>query len=107
MAEAAQQMSEIRAELAARVDSITARAAIARPGEIAIELETVRRIAHRSGIRPAVTVIHALDSALARGEHGALVQGWLAVLRDAVDCDFAESSADTLFAAACSVRLNG
>ncbi|MBR0553278.1 hypothetical protein [Stakelama marina] len=107
MAQTALPTPEIRAELAARVDSITARAPATHPGEIALELETIRRIAHQNGIRPAVTVIHALDSALARGECGALVQGWLAILRDAVDCDFAEASADTLFAAACSVRLNG
>ncbi|WNO54251.1 hypothetical protein [Stakelama saccharophila] len=98
---------EIRAELGARVDAVSARAHCSRPGEIAAELEAIRSLARRNGIRPAVTVIHAIDSALARGEHGALVQGWLAILRDAVDSDLSEPNAETLFTAACSVRLNG
>ena len=52
--------------------------------ELAPEVDAIRLIAHRDGMQPAVTVAHFLDSALARGEHGALVHGWLAMLRDAV-----------------------
>ena len=33
---------------------------------------------------PAVTVAHALESALARGERGPLIRGWLDILREAV-----------------------
>lgn len=97
----------IIAELAARIDMIDARARNARAGELASELEAVRAMACANGIQPAVTVIHAIDSALARGEHRAMIHGWLSILRDAVGCDRRDADADAAFAAACVVRYGG
>lgn len=97
----------IVAELAARIDMIDARADRVRAGELANELESIRRLAHANGIQPAVTVIHAIDSALARGEHRAMIHGWLSILRDAVGCDRNDADADAAFAAACIVRYGG
>ena len=54
---------------------------------MASDLDQVRRIARAAGMFPAVTVAHALESALARGERGPLIRGWLDILRDAVGCD--------------------
>lgn len=95
----------IRAELVARVDAMDQYAGRLRPDELADELETIRRIALVNGLGPAVTVVHALDTALARGERGPLVHGWLAILRDALDCEATDARACDTFAAACSVRL--
>ena len=94
-------------DLTARVDAIDRRADRLRPGEIAGELEAIRRIAARHGIGPAITVVHALDAALSRGERGPLVHGWLAILRDAVGCASYTPAAVETYAAACAVRLNG
>ncbi|GAA4767249.1 hypothetical protein GCM10023219_11040 [Stakelama sediminis] len=93
-------------ELMDRIDAVSVRMSAARPCEIALEVETMRRMARDNGIRPALTVLHAIDSALARGERGVLVRGWLDILRDAVGYGD-DQDAETLFAAACSVRLNG
>ncbi|MES2336742.1 MAG: hypothetical protein V4537_01445 [Pseudomonadota bacterium] len=97
----------VRADLVARVDAMDRRADRLRPGELAYELENIRRIAARHGIGPAITVVHALDSALSRGERGPLVHGWLAILRDAVGSTVCTQQASDTFAAACAVRLNG
>ena len=97
----------IRADLVARIDAMDRHADRLRPGELACELEAIRRIAARHGIGSAMTVVHALDTALSRGERGALVHGWLAILRDAVGCTVTTQAAADTYAAACAVRLNG
>ena len=93
-------ITAIKAELAGRIAELDGRA-------IAPEVDAIRLIAHRSGLNPAVTVAHFLDSALARGEHGPLVHGWLALLGDAVASERQDVAACETFAAACSVRLAG
>ncbi|WP_294297067.1 hypothetical protein [uncultured Sphingomonas sp.] len=98
-------MTVVRDDLIARVDAIDRRADSLRPGELVCELEAIRRIASRHGIGPAITVVHALDSALSRGERGPLVHGWLAILRDAVGFTGAAAHASETYAAACAVRL--
>ena len=100
-------LENVKADLAARIAAIDVRAPYARACELAPEVDAIRAIAHRAGLNPAVTVAHFLDSALSRGEHGALVHGWLAVLRDAVGSDRQDIAACDAFAAACSVRLAG
>lgn len=94
----------IRAELALRIAALDgARAGI---NQMASDLDQVRRIALSAGLLPAVTVAHALESALARGERGPLINGWLDILRDAVRCDDADPATCDAYAAACSVRYN-
>ncbi|MGJ3628683.1 hypothetical protein AB5I41_20450 [Sphingomonas sp. MMS24-JH45] len=41
------------------------------------EVDAIRAIARRHRMLPAVIVAQALERALARGEHGPLVHGWL------------------------------
>lgn len=93
-------------DLAAAVDAIARNANLWSAGRIAGELEEVRRAAAARGLGHAVTVIHALDGALARGETGALVQGWLAILADAIAAP-ATGAARHALTAACAVRLAG
>lgn len=95
-------MATVRADLARRIGAIEWRAG---PRGVAIEVDAIRAIAHRHRMLPAVTVAHLLESALARGEHGALVHGWLAMLKDAVACERQDEAASRAFAAACSVRF--
>lgn len=100
-------LGAVRADLAARIAALDVRAPYARACELAPEVDAIRVIAHRSGLNPAVTVAHFLDSALSRGERGALVHGWLAILADAVGCERQDVAACDAYAAACSVRLAG
>ena len=93
-------------DLAAAVAAISLQAGGWSAGRIAAELEEVRRAAAAIGLGPAVTVIHALDGAVARGETGPLVQGWLAILADAVAAP-ASAPARQALTAACAVRLAG
>ncbi len=97
------EVMEIRAELARRVDAVNARGGDA---AMAREVDAIRRIAHCNGMLPAVTVAHLLESALARGEHGALVQDWLAMLGEAVRSDRQDAATSDAFAAACQVRFS-
>ncbi|HEU0066285.1 MAG TPA: hypothetical protein VFQ57_03495 [Sphingomonas sp.] len=99
------ELDTVKAELAARITAIDVRAPYARPCELAPEVNAIRVIAMRAGMNPAITVSHYLDFALARGEHGPLLHGWLSVLRDAVSSDRQDMDACDAFAAACSVRI--
>lgn len=94
----------VRDALVSRIDAMGQHAGRLTINDMASELEEVRRVATRHGIAPAVTVVHALDSALARGEHGPLILGWLEILRDAVRCGVTDPAACEAFAAACAVR---
>lgn len=98
---------ELRNELCGRVAALDAMADTMQPRAILEELEGLRRLAVANGIFPAVTVIHAIDAALARGERGALVHGWLAILGDVMACGRNDAQAHDAYAAACSVRLAG
>lgn len=100
-------LSGVRAELAARIAALDVKAPYTRPCELAPDIDAIRAIAHRNGLNPAVTVAHFLGAALSRGEHGALLHGWLSVLNDAVVCERQDVAACDTFAAACSVRLAG
>ncbi|MEH3035154.1 MAG: hypothetical protein PGN23_01480 [Sphingomonas adhaesiva] len=95
-------LSDIRHDLANRVAAIEWRAG---PARIADEVDRIRAIAHRHRLLPAVTVAHLLGSALARGERGALIHGWLALLREAVVSERQDQGACDAFAAACTVRF--
>lgn len=97
----------IAAELSARVAALDAAADHMNCAAILDELDLLRRMAAASGITPAVTVIHAIDSALARGERGALVHGWLQILADAMASGRGDRTAHDSYVAACSVRLSG
>lgn len=98
-------LEQVQSELAARIGLMNARALQQPLAELAIEIDAIRRIAFRNGLFPAVTVTQALESALARGERGALIFGWLAILGDAVGSDRQDRAACETYAAACSVRL--
>ena len=98
-----QQATEIRSELARRIGAVEALRSTA---ALAREVDAIRRIAHRNGMLPAVTVAHLLESALARGEHGALVRDWLAMLGEAVRSDRQDAATSDTFAAACQVRFS-
>ena len=95
-------VSEIRGELTRRIAAIECRR---RAAALAQEIDAIRRIAHHNGMLPAVTVAHLLESALARGEQGALVHDWLAMLGEAVHSDRQDAATSDAFAAACQVRF--
>ena len=99
-----QKLDGVRADLALRIAALDgARESV---HQMASDLDQVRRIALAAGLLPAVTVAHALESALARGERGPLIKGWLDILRDAIGCEHADPATCDAYAAACSVRYN-
>jgi hypothetical protein len=101
----AMDQAEVRADLLARIAAIDVRAPHVSPCDLVPQVDAIRLIAHRAGMAPAVTVAHFIDSALSRGERGALVHGWLQMLSEAVDCERQDLEAAHSFAAACSIRL--
>ncbi len=90
---------------------LTRRAALlgARPGATALatEIDTIRRIAVQNGMLPVASVAQVLESALARGDHGPLITGWIALLREAIGSQRQDRFARESYLAACSVRLTG
>ena len=97
----------VQAELAARVAGIGRRAPTVSIATLATEVDAIRAAALAHGLHPAVAVTHAIEAALARGERGALIVGWLDILRDAVSCERHDGPACETYLAACSVRLSG
>lgn len=100
-----QDLDAVRMDLATRIAAIDVRAPYARAHELAIAVDEIRVIAHQAGLNPTVTVVHFIAAALAKGERGVTVHGWLQMLRDAVGADRQDLAACDAFAAACSVRL--
>jgi hypothetical protein len=92
----------LSADLARRIAAIDWRASA---GRIGADLAGIRAQAARHDMLPVVTVARALESALARGERGPLVHGWLALLREAAASVRQDAAASQAFAAACAVRL--
>ncbi len=101
----AQDLDLVRHELTTRIVALDVRARPARAHELAVAIDEIRALAHDAGMNTAVTVIHFIASALARGEHGAGVHGWLHMLKDAVGAERQDNVACDAFAAACAVRL--
>lgn len=100
-------IEQARADLSQRLFALGSRTASAPISQIASEIESIRRIAQAHGLYSAASVAHALEMALGRGERGALIDGWLAILRDAVGTERNDPQACNAYAAACSVRLTG
>lgn len=101
----AQDLEIVRHELASRIAAIDVRAPYARPHELVTAIDEIRVLAHGAGMNTAVTVVHFIAAALARGERGVGVHGWLHVLRDAIGAERQDVGACDAFAAVCSVRL--
>jgi hypothetical protein len=93
---------DIRTDLGVRIAALAMRG---RAADLAVELDSIRHIAAANGLLAVVAVAHALESAVARGERGPLVQGWLTVLNDAVGSDRQDKALGELFASACGVRF--
>lgn len=98
-------LAAVRLELTTRIAAIDGRAPYPRAAEMALAVDEIRRIALHAGLNPTVTVAYFIEAALARGERGVLVHGWLQMLRDAVFADRQDVAACDSFAAACSIRL--
>lgn len=97
-------IDQIRSDLGDRLAAIGAGTRSATTAALVDDLDQVRRIAQANGMYPAVIVAHALEAALARGERGPVVLGWLDILSDAIGCGRYDARACETYAAACSVR---
>jgi hypothetical protein len=95
-------VQDIRAELIRRIGAIEWRAG---PAVLIGEVDAIRQAAHGAQMLPAVTVARMLAAAVARGERGALVHGWLLMLREAIGSERQDAAASAAFAAACQVRF--
>lgn len=101
----AQHLDVVRHELASRIAALDARARHARMPELITAVADIRTLAQAAQMHAAVTVLHFIAAALARGERGASVHGWVQVLHDAVRTERQDALACDAFAAVCSVRL--
>ena len=101
----AQNLDVVRHELASRIAALDLRVRSARMPELIAAVADIHALAQAAHMHAAVTVLHFIAAALARGERGASVHGWLPVLRDAVRTERQDPLACDAFAAVCSVRL--
>ena len=94
-------------DLAARVARLDMMARHARARELAAEVDSIRKAADAAGMIPVSAVARALERALARGETGPIVTGWIAMLTEAVGCGRDDHASGHVFLAAGAVRLAG
>lgn len=95
----------VRHELVGRITALDRRARHDRMPDLVAAVAEIRAIAGAAQMHSAVTVLHFIAAALARGERGAAILGWLPVLRDAVGTERQDALTCDAFAAVCSVRL--
>ena len=104
MAQTATNDQNVQTELVRRAAMLGLRPSLA---SLAIEIDTIRRIALQNGMLPVASVAQVLESALARGEQGPLITGWIEMLREAICSARQDRFARDSYVAACSVRLTG
>lgn len=95
---------QVKAELTRRATRLGARPGVA---ALAGEIDAIRRIASQNDMLPVISVAQVLESALARGEQGPLISGWISLLREAIGSERQDRFARESYLAACSVRLSG
>jgi len=91
-------------DLAAACARLDMMAVHARPADMAGAVDAIRAMAQREGRLPVVAVARAIEAALARGERGRAVQGWVALLGEAAGCDRNDSDCSGAYLAAGAVR---
>lgn len=92
-------------DLVAACATIGTLAGHGRPAELAIAIDAVRRIAQAQGRLPVVAVARAIEAALARGERGVALAGWIAMLGEAAGSDRSDADCTNTYLAAGAVRL--
>ena len=94
-------------DLVARVARLDMMAQHVRPRDLATEVDAIRASAESAGILPVVAVARALEAALARGERGVIVRGWIAMLGEAVGCGYDDAQSGNVLLAAGALRYPG
>jgi len=92
-------------DLAASVAKLNIMAGHARPADLASAVDAIRATAQVEGRLPVVAVARAIEAALARGERGVVISGWIAMLGEAVGCDRNDADCTSAYLAAGAVRL--
>jgi hypothetical protein len=92
-------------DLAAGVARLSMMAGHARPADMAGAVDAIRCAAQAEGRLPVVALARALEAALARGERGVVINGWIAMMSEAIGCDRSDSDCTSIYLAAGAVRL--
>lgn len=92
-------------DLAAACARLNTMARHARPADLAGAVDAIRERAQAEGRLPVVAVARAIEAALARGERGVVINGWIAMLAEAVGCDRHDADCTSIYLAAGAVRL--
>lgn len=92
-------------DLAAACAKLNVMASHARPADLAGAVDAIRAMAQTEGRLPVVAVARAIEAALARGERGVVIRGWIAMLGEAVGCDRSDMDCSSIYLAAGAVRL--
>jgi hypothetical protein len=100
-------MRHVRATLCSRIDGVAAELSHQNVARLCTNVDLIRSTAQAHGMIPLAQLARTLESALAGGERGAMVLGYLDMMRDAAGCERIDLAASESFAAAMSVRLAG
>lgn len=92
-------------DLAAACAKLNMMAGHARPADLAGAVNAIRAMAQVEGRLPVVAVARAIESALARGERGVVIAGWIAMLGEAVGGERSDNDCTSIYLAAGAVRL--
>lgn len=97
----------IRAGLCERIDAIAGALSQLSIHRLCEQVDAVRVIAQEYGFVPLAQLARALETTMALGDRGAMVLGYLDLMRDAAGCQRLDPAASEAYLAAASVRLAG
>lgn len=95
----------VQAELRSRIDALLAPGRAPSVAGLCGEIDQVRRLARRHGVATVADLASALETAMARGGRGPIVESYLALMREAAGCERIDAGASAAWLAAASVRL--
>jgi HPt (histidine-containing phosphotransfer) domain-containing protein len=95
----------VKASLCRNIEDVGRAAASLSPGQLAMQVDEIRRTARDHGLAALADVAHALETALARSGGSVMLAPYLDAMRDAAECEDADPAIISTYLAAISQRL--
>jgi hypothetical protein len=96
-----------RSQLCDQIDRVAAELHHLTIGQLATQIDDIRRLARENGLLPLESLARGLERALAASDGGVMVAPYLETMRDAAGCERVDAAAAQSYLASVSLRLYG
>ncbi len=107
MTAAVNALMQARSQLCDRIDRIASELHDLTLGQLAGQIDDIRRLARENGLLPLESLARGLERALAASDGGVMVGPYLETMRDAAGCERVDAAAAQSYLASVSLRLYG